>query len=287
MNLSQFRIATKLVAGFIIVALIGAALGLYALGNMNALNDADTQLYEKETVGMSLVKDANIQRYAGVVGLRNVRYGQDYAPGAAQLLQYLIGQAAIPEYQLRWRWSPGSIAIWDNRCTQHYAVDDFFPAVRTLERAGRRLEDAALDLFTLGRARSHEEWLDRIASVTGAKVRQLFERPGLLAAGWLHYLAFDVFVGTWIAERCAREGRSHAWVVPLLLMTFLFGPLGLLAYALLRSVRPSAFSVRPLQQPALHIQLTTAISAQRPGTLTQQATLALLTEMAVQWLSPP
>jgi len=71
MNLSQFRIATKLVAGFIIVALIGAALGLYAIGNMNALNDADTQLYEKETVGMSLMKDANIQRYAGVVGLRD------------------------------------------------------------------------------------------------------------------------------------------------------------------------------------------------------------------------
>jgi LysR family nitrogen assimilation transcriptional regulator len=55
----------------------------------------------------------------------------------------------------------------------------------------------------------------------------------------------------------------------------------------MRSVRPSAFSVRPLQQPTLHIQLTTAISAQRPSTLTQQATLALLTEMAVQWLSPP
>ena len=53
--------------------------------------------------------------------------------------------------------------------------------LRTLERAGRRLEDAALDLFALGRARSHEEWLDRIASVTGAKVRQLFER--MLDAG--------------------------------------------------------------------------------------------------------
>ena len=53
--------------------------------------------------------------------------------------------------------------------------------LRTLERAGRRLEDAALDLFALGRARSHEEWLDRIASVTGAKVRHLFER--MLDAG--------------------------------------------------------------------------------------------------------
>jgi len=66
----------------------------------------------------------------------NVRVGRDYAPGAAQLLQYLIGQAAIPEYQVRFRWRKNSVAIWDNRCTQHYAVDDFFPAVRKLERAG-------------------------------------------------------------------------------------------------------------------------------------------------------
>jgi taurine dioxygenase len=66
----------------------------------------------------------------------NVRYGQDYAPGAAQLLHYLMAQAAIPEYQVRFRWRTNSVAIWDNRSTQHYAVDDFFPAVRKLERAG-------------------------------------------------------------------------------------------------------------------------------------------------------
>ena len=66
----------------------------------------------------------------------NVRVGQDYAPGAAQLLHYLNAQAAIPEYQVRFRWRTNSVAIWDNRCTQHYAVDDFFPAVRKLERAG-------------------------------------------------------------------------------------------------------------------------------------------------------
>lgn len=66
----------------------------------------------------------------------NVRYGQDYAPGGANLLQYLIGRAAIPEYQVRWRWQPGSVAIWDNRCTQHYAVMDYWPAVRKMERAG-------------------------------------------------------------------------------------------------------------------------------------------------------
>jgi alpha-ketoglutarate-dependent taurine dioxygenase len=66
----------------------------------------------------------------------NVRYGQDYAPGGANLLHYLIGRAAIPEYQLRWRWQPNNVAIWDNRCTQHYAVMDYWPAVRRMERAG-------------------------------------------------------------------------------------------------------------------------------------------------------
>jgi taurine dioxygenase len=66
----------------------------------------------------------------------NVRYGQDYAPGASQLLHYLIGQAAIPEYQVRWRWTKDSFAIWDNRSTQHYAVQDYWPAVRKMERAG-------------------------------------------------------------------------------------------------------------------------------------------------------
>jgi taurine dioxygenase len=66
----------------------------------------------------------------------NVRFGIDYAPGAADLLRYLMSQATIPEFQVRWRWTPDSFAIWDNRCTQHYAVQDYWPAVRRMERAG-------------------------------------------------------------------------------------------------------------------------------------------------------
>ncbi|MFE0515360.1 TauD/TfdA dioxygenase family protein [Streptomyces sp. NPDC058964] len=66
----------------------------------------------------------------------NVRFGQDYAPGASHLLNYLISQAAVPEYQVRFRWRPNSVAIWDNRSTQHYAVQDYWPAVRKMERAG-------------------------------------------------------------------------------------------------------------------------------------------------------
>ena len=66
----------------------------------------------------------------------HVRVGQDYAPGASQLLQYLISQAFIPEYQVRWRWKPNSMAMWDNRSTQHYAVMDYPPCHRKMERAG-------------------------------------------------------------------------------------------------------------------------------------------------------
>jgi len=66
----------------------------------------------------------------------NVRFGHDYSPGGSELLNYLIRQACIPEYQVRWRWSNDSFAIWDNRCTQHYAVQDYFPDVRKMERAG-------------------------------------------------------------------------------------------------------------------------------------------------------
>jgi taurine dioxygenase len=67
---------------------------------------------------------------------KNIRYGQDFAPGGANLLNYLIGRAAIPEYQVRFRWKKNSVALWDNRATQHYAVQDYYPAVRKMERAG-------------------------------------------------------------------------------------------------------------------------------------------------------
>ena len=66
----------------------------------------------------------------------NVRYGQDYAPGGSLLLQYLISQAQIPEYQVRFRWKPNCVAFWDNRSTQHYAVMDYPPCHRKMERAG-------------------------------------------------------------------------------------------------------------------------------------------------------
>ena len=59
-------------------------------------------------------------------------------------------------------------------------------------------------------------------------VQTLFTAPGVALAGWLHYLAFDLFVGWWIAGRADEAGVSRWLQAPVLATTFLFGPVGLL-----------------------------------------------------------
>lgn len=78
-----------------------------------------------------------------------------------------------------------------------------------------------------------------------AAVQRLFAVPGLLTAGWLHYLAFDLFVGSWIAQRAADLHIPHLLVVVLLALCFLFGPAGLLAYAVLRTTFYRTTHLRP------------------------------------------
>lgn len=63
-----------------------------------------------------------------------------------------------------------------------------------------------------------------------AGVRALFENPWMLLAGWTHYLAFDLFIGGWEVRDAQRRGIPHLLVVPALILTFLFGPAGLLLY---------------------------------------------------------
>ena len=73
-----------------------------------------------------------------------------------------------------------------------------------------------------------------------AGVRRLFQTDLWLLAGWVHYLAFDLFVGSWQVRDAQRLGISHGLVVPCLLLTFLFGPAGLLLYFGLRwGARPA------------------------------------------------
>jgi len=65
-------------------------------------------------------------------------------------------------------------------------------------------------------------------------VGALFAKPELLLAGWIHYLAFDLFVGGWIARTASQAGLPGLVIAPILVLTFLFGPVGYLAFALLR-----------------------------------------------------
>ncbi|MNT38084.1 Alpha-ketoglutarate-dependent taurine dioxygenase [compost metagenome] len=81
------------------------------------------------------VNEAFTTHFANFVKEAPYRIGSDYRPAELDLLQYLYRQAAAPEYQVRLRWQPDTIALWDNRSTQHYAVQDYFPAVRHMNRA--------------------------------------------------------------------------------------------------------------------------------------------------------
>lgn len=57
----------------------------------------------------------------------------------------------------------------------------------------------------------------------------------MLLAGWLHFLAFDLFVGAWQVRTARRDALPRLLVVPCLALTFLFGPAGLLAFLALRA----------------------------------------------------
>jgi hypothetical protein len=74
-------------------------------------------------------------------------------------------------------------------------------------------------------------------------VRALFDNSWMLLAGWGHYLAFDLFIGGWEARDAQRRGIPHLFIVPALVLTFLFGPAGLLLYLAIRATRPATKGV--------------------------------------------
>lgn len=77
---------------------------------------------------------------------------------------------------------------------------------------------------------------DPDAGFSFSGVQALFDHPNGILVGWTHYLAFDLFVGAWIARDSQRQAIAHWQTIPCLLGAFLFGPIGLLLYALIRLV---------------------------------------------------
>jgi hypothetical protein len=75
------------------------------------------------------------------------------------------------------------------------------------------------------------------------EVAALFSNRWLLLAGWIHYLAFDLFIGSWEVRDAQALGISHLIVIPCLVLTFMFGPVGLLLYFLIRTSRTRSLEI--------------------------------------------
>lgn len=77
-------------------------------------------------------------------------------------------------------------------------------------------------------------------------VALLFSNPWLLLAGWVHYLAFDLLIGSWEVRDARERGINHLFVVPCLILTFLFGPAGWLLYMGIRAQMGSQLRKQPV-----------------------------------------
>jgi hypothetical protein len=75
------------------------------------------------------------------------------------------------------------------------------------------------------------------------EVMVAFQHPYLALAGWVHYLAFDLFVGAWEVRDAQRRGVNHLLVIPCLILTFLAGPIGLLLYFIVRFVKDQSLAL--------------------------------------------
>jgi Domain of unknown function (DUF4281) len=72
---------------------------------------------------------------------------------------------------------------------------------------------------------------------TLAGVTILFGKAGNVMLGWTHYLAFDLFIGSWEIEDAGKRGIPHWLMIPTLVLTFMLGPIGLLTYFIIRTAK--------------------------------------------------
>jgi hypothetical protein len=78
---------------------------------------------------------------------------------------------------------------------------------------------------------------------TLSNVKMLFTFDWVALAGWVHYLAFDLFLGSWIARELMSSAISRLWLIALLPLTFMFGPMGLLAFEAVKLINRPANSI--------------------------------------------
>ncbi len=118
----------------------------------------------------------------------------------------------------------------------------FFPRNKVARLISGSVLPIALSIFYLiliaSNIRDAEGGFGSLADVT-----KLFQKPELLLAGWIHYLAFDLFIGAWEVRDAQRNQIPHLVVLPCLVMTFMLGPVGLLFYFAIRTAKTRSLSL--------------------------------------------
>lgn len=108
------------------------------------------------------------------------------------------------------------------------------PLQRTYCIAFARILALLLAAAYLGQFFLTTETVEGAGFRTLAGVTALFTAPGNVMMGWTHYLAFDLFIGSWEAEDAAAHGVPHWLLLPCLFLTLMLGPIGLLLYFVIR-----------------------------------------------------
>ncbi len=92
-----------------------------------------------------------------------------------------------------------------------------------------------LSLLYAGLAMTHFFTVDGGGYGSLSEVRMLLSKEEMLLAGWVHYLAFDLFVGGWIAVNADKIGLNRLVQAPVLIATFMFGPVGFALFLAIRA----------------------------------------------------
>lgn len=99
----------------------------------------------------------------------------------------------------------------------------------------RYLIPFALSLLYAGLAFAHFFTIEGGGYNSLDQVRTLLSKDEMLLAGWVHYLAFDLFIGGWIAVEADKVGLNRLIQAPILVATFMFGPVGLALFLTMRA----------------------------------------------------
>lgn len=142
--------------------------------------------------------------------------------------------ASVPSFDTLFSWA-GALALagWACLLAARWLPDGAARAARGVAAALPLVLAIGYVALLVARAGSVEG--GGFASI--AQVRTLFADDGVLLAGWVHYLAFDLFVGTRIERDADRTALPYLMLVPALALCFLAGPAGLLLHAAIQAAR--------------------------------------------------